>query len=661
MKPGQQEEKELKIKFHGKILEHFGLQAYQSPVAAIAELISNAWDADSESVEVFLPNDLNNGSTILVKDTGLGMTFTECQDKYLNIGYNRRGGDLISKSSEKKRVVLGRKGIGKFAGFGIANKMTVDTVSKSTGERTVFEMNLNELKGDEFLLGDRTLKAVYDPANEERKKESGTKITLSDLTIKRNISKTQFPISMARRFLLFSMVGDFKIAIDGNLMPEAFDGTKVEFSFPGDYTEVERTQLSNMSVIDSWGRETLPNGKTIEWKFLFYKEPINEEELRGVTIFAHGKMAQKPFYFNLSGGMTGQHGMQYMIGMVKADYVDELSIEVISTERQRINFEPEETHELEKWGQKKVKELLDKWATRRGEKRAKAIAEKVAGFSARLDKLEPHEKKVVTGAIAKVASIPSLEEEQFTEIGNGILTAWENGRLRGLTTDISNQEDIDEKKLLEILLEADVLSALQYAEVVMTRLKLVSGLKERIQKRELETAVRDYIADNPWLIGPDWETYKKEKRVTSILEKARKAAKLEGDDYKGRVDLVLSNEDRLLIVEFMQPGLTVDWDHLQRFQKYIAFARADIKANTSLGFGPVTGRLVADNLSNGQGVPEVLEGLKKDGLLASDWGTLFDMAKERWEVYLEILISRGKDDPRIQALIPKKESNPNRI
>jgi hypothetical protein len=35
--------KELHLSFHGRIIDSLGIQMYQSAVAAVAELIANAW------------------------------------------------------------------------------------------------------------------------------------------------------------------------------------------------------------------------------------------------------------------------------------------------------------------------------------------------------------------------------------------------------------------------------------------------------------------------------------------------------------------------------------------------------------------------------------------------------------------------------------------
>ena len=41
---------DLELRFGGRLVEQLGAQMYPSATATVAELISNAWDADAENV-----------------------------------------------------------------------------------------------------------------------------------------------------------------------------------------------------------------------------------------------------------------------------------------------------------------------------------------------------------------------------------------------------------------------------------------------------------------------------------------------------------------------------------------------------------------------------------------------------------------------------------
>ena len=643
------DERKLYLRFHGRIIDSLGIQMYQSPVAAIAELIANAWDADSKNVAIKLPANLSGDPTIVVQDDGLGMTFEECQDCYLNVGRNRRVDEGNDKSPDG-RPILGRKGIGKFAGFGIAELLEVDTTSAETGERTVFQLDLGDLRGSDYInTKDKEIPIIrHDEEHTGQVINHGTIVTLKRLTVGRTPSRSRFRESMARRFLVNEMADEFKITINGDPLPDDAALSGVEFDFPNDYRTNEIPP--ELRVEGNVGYEKIGEDE-IEWRIRFTKNTIGTEELRGVSVFCGIKVAQTPFFFNLTGGLSGQHGQQYVSGQVKADYLDRLHTDIITTERQRINWELEECKALEEWGQKRLKSLLGIWKARRAEDKIRRIDDKITPFSERLERLESTEKRTVSSALKKIASIETLSDEQFTDLSKGILTAWEGGRLHALIQDVSDVESMDEGTLLSILAEAQILNALHVAETVKAKVDIIEGLRIRITERDLENAVRDYIAKNPWLLSPEWETFKKETSVNNLVDAAVKGARLDhNEDWRGRIDLVMSSGRQLLIVEFMRPGLTVDRDHINRYQEYVDILRSSVTTNSELGFQIVSGLLVADKLDSRRGMAQTLSRLEDDDMKALEWGGLLSRAKAQWNEFLDILVSRAPEDDRLSTL-----------
>jgi hypothetical protein len=641
----------LQLKFHGRVIDHLGIQMYQSPVAAIAELVANAWDADAENVQISLPEVGDEGSVIQIEDDGLGMTLRQCEERYLNVGWCRRGDKPEERSAEKCRYVLGRKGIGKFAGFGIAEVIRVDTTSKETGERTVFELNVNKLRSGEYVSVERVEIPVleYQDPSEAPKAKHGTTITLKTLLLLRRPSASQFARSMARKFLLHQRQADFKITVNDDPLPDSVDFAAIQYVFPRDYVNGEKPPGLREIDEGGWGAETI-GSRTIRWRFLFHRETIDEEELRGIGVFTNGKLAQSPFLFNLTGGLGGQHGVEYLSGQVEADYLDTQPADLIAPERQRINWEHPESEPLLEWGQQRVRQLLRIWRERRGSDRVKELEKKVSGFAGRLGKLQPHESRTVKGALTKLAQVPTLNKQQFDELGDAVLSAWERGRLRELIDRISQSEALSPEELVSILVEAQVLTALNMAEAVKTRLLTIGGLKLRIQRRELETAVRDYISKNPWLISPQWETFRVEKSVQNFAKEMASQAELVGEKWEGRVDLALASGIQLLIIEFMRPGLRLDWEHIQRFERYVRLIRTNVEANTAGQFKIVTGYIVADGIEADPVNLGKIKSLKNEDMHALDWETLLSHALAEWREFLEALADRAPSDERLRVL-----------
>lgn len=643
--------KKLTLGFHGRIIDHLGIQMYQSPTAAIAEIVSNAWDADAEEVKINFNFNSENKSewTITIQDNGVGMSFDDCQKRYLSVGYNRRDKAGPTERTVKDRPVMGRKGIGKFAGFGIARFIKIRTVSKESTELTEFELDLQIIrKGDSYVSTANLQIDALSHAESQASVGQGTRIILRDLSINKRISDLQFSESLARRFAINATADNFKIFLNGEPMSDGADLSNVEMSFPRDFSPEQKIERNVEVGDDGWGVESLPSGQQVKWKIQFYKELVKNEEMAGITIFAHKKLAQRPFMFNVTGGLASQAGPEYMSGQVVADWVDELGEDVISTERQRLNWDHADLEEFQQWGEQLIRRLMSVWKGKRTAKKMQALEEKVSAFSDRLKHLGS-ESKVVKSALEKLAQLEKLTEEQFIEMGNAVLLAWEGGRLRELISELANAPSMDEAGLVELLVEANAITALHTAETVKSKLTAIDGLEQRIKDKQLENAVRDYIAKNPWLISPQWETFAVEKRLTTICDGASKEALID-EAFKGRVDLVLSSGRQLLLLEFMRPGLKVNRDHLNRFNQYLDIIQENIDVSTGLGFdhNQITGYLVADELLTPAGMAIAIKTMKDKDRYAMSWDDLIAQAKHQWKEFLEHIKQRAPDDARVQ-------------
>jgi len=213
----------LVLKFGGSLVEQLGAQLYPSVTATVAELISNAWDADATKVWVEIPltEEWSPGSQIVVTDNGHGMTRDEAQDAYLVVGRKRR---LVSGvKSRGGRLVHGRKGIGKLAAFGTARILECSTLSCNSV--THFRLDYDAIRKltpdkDYVVEASSSDDPVTDPIT-GKPLAHGTRIRLSGLKHRRSISGDQFLSSMTRRF-----------AIDANAMSVLINGSELLRAYP---------------------------------------------------------------------------------------------------------------------------------------------------------------------------------------------------------------------------------------------------------------------------------------------------------------------------------------------------------------------------------------------------------------------------------------------
>src|ERR1041385_3762526 len=106
---------------------------YRSPADALKELISNAYDADSPSVEINFSNDFD---TLTVRDKGKGMVMEQFVQIMETIGgSSKRSVDTENKETTPSgRKIVGRIGIGLLSVSQIANKLELQSTTKGSSK-----------------------------------------------------------------------------------------------------------------------------------------------------------------------------------------------------------------------------------------------------------------------------------------------------------------------------------------------------------------------------------------------------------------------------------------------------------------------------------------------------------------------------------------------
>ena len=189
------------------VLNHLGINLYSNVPAVLSEAVANAWDADATKVNIIIDNDQ---SSIVIEDDGHGMSVSDINQKFLNVGYQRR--EAGEKTTPRfGRPVMGRKGIGKLSLFSVAD--TIEVQSKKRGQMTNgFTMNLPDIQIDI-----KEKKGTYNPKpvkKAELGNRIGTRITLRDF--RKSIGKAEKSLRMrlARRFSIIGSKNNFSITVN---------------------------------------------------------------------------------------------------------------------------------------------------------------------------------------------------------------------------------------------------------------------------------------------------------------------------------------------------------------------------------------------------------------------------------------------------------------
>lgn len=631
-------EREFHMTILGRTIEHLGTQMYKHRAPSIAELVANCWDAGAKNVWVNVPNekDYDPGIDVVsIMDDGEGMDASTVQTRYLVVGRNRRRDD---GGINHGRKVMGRKGIGKLAGFGLAEEVAISTWTSENPNAIQFSMALWQLKLNAGAVED--IKFPWREVNKQTDwPPSGTQIELSKLRHTAPIGVESLRETMARRFSRTTR-GEMKIWINGTQMSEPDIDT-----------------MHKVPKGDGYEVATLPSGQTIKYGYRFARKPLRSKELQGFVIYANERTAQAPpFFFNVESTASSQHSTRYVSGEIIADFLDagtDDESDVISTDRQELDWEKEELQELKIWGEELSRRVFRECADFRGKQLENWVLID-EDFSQRLMILDPSSRNEI-GRFLKILGQNSDENDERTrDLADSLIRAYEFRTFHDVIDDIKQAADDPEKlgEMLGRLHDWKVLESRAILEIVRGRLSIVNKLEQMIVHDAPETAssrtydnLHDLLAEYPWLFNPEWQVFAEEKTISRQLQEWGKRDC--PDEMKNkRVDFLAfaKSTDVLVIIEMKRPGHAVNLDEVQRLEQYqVELMRARENCRRVLVF--------AGTVNIPQSKWEQMQ--KANDFEALTWRTMFARAKSFYSHYESVLngdvLAEGFQSKRIEV------------
>jgi len=526
------------------------LNLYSEVHSAISELIANAWDADATHVNVRLPVNEELGQhsqEIVITDDGHGMSYADARDLYLSIGQNRRKTGR-AKSKVGNRPAIGKKGIGKLAGFGIADEVAIRSVAptawqdgKPVGPNllTEFVMDWNAIRRAPTAFKEDEPKTDKDPTapdvtrkykpqvlhrDEPTTATLGTVVTLRRLRKLDAIELEEFITLLTRKFAIFD--SKFVVTVE----PEG--GTARTLSRFDIDCPIRFPARDGGPHRDGWDVDfiTVAGGdkkKVLYW-IGFTDNPINRDAERGVSVLANGKQVQEPFHFKLAGGTSGQFGMQYLTGQVEADWLDDDSqpTDVISSDRASVRWSDPRAAALLKWGQEKLKESMSAWVKIRAKKTVDTLGKDHPEIEREIASYSGAAQQELRQVVDRIATeMAHVTKERRVNVIQSVVLAYKHDHVRRvLDAIVALPGDTSLKGFAEALKEWDLLDAVltfqelsSKAEVLLTFAALVHGGATEVKSKSGELSLHEFLSQYRWLIDPSYGEMESERNVDNFL------------------------------------------------------------------------------------------------------------------------------------------------
>ena len=566
------ERKPLRLRFLGSLIEQLGAQLYPGATATIAELISNAWDADARNVwiEIPLSQPWTEDDRIVVTDDGIGMSYKDAETRYLLVGRKRRV-ELEQDRSDGGRPLHGRKGIGKLAAFGTAKMLECLTVDAG-GHITSFRLDYDHIRDldptedydVERAQGDEVLR---DP--EGNLLDHGTRITLSVLRPRRAMNEAQFRRSLARRFALDA--NQMRIVVNVEEIGR-FD-YDLDLRFPRDGLLLD---TGVKEAADGWAETELAAGP-VRWWIGFTEKPLREKQLQGISVLARGKMVQRPFFFQRTAGAEGQLGQEYLIGEVQADWLDEghdIDTDLIQANRDQLQLEDERLNDFVDWGQNLIRRALREWSSLRQQRVAQGLD--LSNFTDLMERLTPEERQRMVRVTRAVSKIPAIDVDEARALVGSIVDAHEDTIVRELLESIDSSTPDFQTQIWEVVQRFGLIDARRNQTIIHARLKTIAELRRFVAGGATEVpTIHDHIKKHPWLLDPRWYLLDDEVNLSEL------GITPEQGEPGGRMDFLFAlgprspyTHDELLVVEIKRgthpdgKTRTVNHNEVSRFHRY---------------------------------------------------------------------------------------------
>ncbi len=595
------------MEFEPATIEHLGLKLYVSLPPVIGELVSNAWDADAEKVEVSFPSGpLNAESEVIVQDFGSGMDADELQDAYLKIGRNRREVDGFEITKKFNRPIMGRKGIGKLSVFGVASELEIRSIKNHNA--TCLRLNYDNMKS--WPRGTPYEPKVVESRTGPTDETNGTEIRIRELHRKKAIEADWIRRELARRYTVIG--NDFKVLVNGTEITPKDRRLQEDCRKSWDVADIKGGNVIDESA--GW--------KVDGWIGLVAK---SSQVDRGVDVFARGKAVELETMFGLK-TTTIQFARAYVVGEITADFLDAAEDD-IATGRNLVHWESDRGQKLAIWGQTALKWVFNQWLDLQHKEKEERVI-RIAGFREWMSTRTPREQKVAQKLVNAIVNDENIEPESAGPLLEIVKTNVEFQAFQELVDEIE-ESGANVATLLKLFQDWRVIEAREYLRLADGRLEIMEKLSEHIEKGAMEVKqIQPLFEEHGWLVDPSWKNVSGQTRYTKLLRENCAEPKAL-DEKDRRIDILGYSVSGILhVVELKRPDKTLAREDLEQVERYVDWARANL-----LGTGEGTpnyarGLLIVGRLSKDAAIQRKMERLAGDHILVDTFDGLLDRAEK---------------------------------
>jgi len=602
------------------VIQHLGISMYATLPPVIAELVSNAWDADATEVSINLHDSEPNNKRIIVKDNGTGMNIEEIQNAFLVIGRNRREkGDITAKG----RKVIGRKGIGKLSMFGVADEIVVTSIKNINGKhlKNKFRLNLNDIKHSG---------TVYSPPheiiNQITNEPSGTTIEILKIRRKSPFSARKIAVDLARRFLIFDE--NFRVFVKHNEKNPIeieqnmqFEGIDIEFKWSFPNKDLKTNYINADRVIG---------------KVYTAKKPV-PEDMKGIYLMARGKLVHRNDFYGIR---SSDYAHAYLTGWLQVDFIDENPEEDnIATNRLELTWEKEELQKLRKYLQKIISHVTTEWRKKRKDLKEQEVKKKTKiDIPQWIDSLDAVSKPIARKLVDSILNSDAIEDERAAEMIHFIYDMFEFDIFKKMAAEIIEDNSIPKEKIIKLMKEWEIVESREMYKISQVRIETIKNFEKLIKNgvREVPT-MHQFFKKFPWLLDPRIMEFKDEVTYSQLLKERYPEKDIE--ESNRRIDFLCNKlVNTLFIIELKRPNHILNIKDLDQVVDYVSFLREKYIGNSQESASEIEAYIIVGSLPDRESARKVrlrMDALKSQKIYIKLYSELLNEAQNYHSEFIE--------------------------
>jgi hypothetical protein len=437
-----------------------------TPDVALTELVANAWDAGATTVDLTIPDDIDQ--LLIVEDDGTGMSSADFRKKWMTLGYDRvkqqgYSADFPPERSEWKRPAYGRNGVGRHGMLCFASEYQVGT--RRDGVMSLFTVSTT--------AGDNPFELL----KEESTRAAGHGTKLSTKATRNLTSPDRVRDVLSARFLHDPQ---FTVRVNGRSIPLA-----------------EHAGLIN--------RETLrfADGHEVEAFFVDSTKSARTTQYQGVAFWVGGRLVGDPSWaireHVFLDGRT-RIAKRYTVVIRSDDLFDEVAADWTAFRKS------EKIESLYKAVAEYVQSVFRKLSEERIQDTTEVVFRE---HRAEIRDLHPLARIEVREFVSSVTQDqPTIQPETLSSALRAVINLEKSRSGSALIEKLAKLSERDVEGLDRLLSEWTVRDALTVLDEIDRRLvtvEAISKLSGDSNTDELH-ALHPLVTDSRWLFGPEFDS-----------------------------------------------------------------------------------------------------------------------------------------------------------